>query len=131
MISQGMVNSKAKRGYVDGGTLTVYLGAFSLCALVYQSFHDLGLSTFTTLALGIQCFALACLRLKISETASVAGISGRTLMLQAMSCSLRLSSTCWLNGYIPVDETGDWLYQLLDVCALLLVLNLMYCVLKS
>jgi hypothetical protein len=126
-----MPKHSAKLAGFDQSTLAVYLGALSLCTLVYQSFHDLGLSTLPTLALGIQCFALACLRLKILQTQSVAGISGRTLMLVAVSCALRLCSTCWLNGYIPVDGTGDWLYQVLDILALLQVLNLLYCVFKS
>jgi len=132
MIAQGMMGSKAKKAHVpDQGTLALYLGAFASGALVCQSFHDLGLSTFITLAMAIQCFAFMCLRLKISRTKSVAGISGRTLMLQAVSCALRLCSTTWLNGYIPVDGTGDWLYQLLDLCALLLVLQLLYCVFRT
>jgi len=131
MIAQGMMGSKAKGATPDHGTLAVYLGAFAMGALVCQSFHDLGLSTFITLAMAIQCFAFTCLRLKIAQTKSVAGISGRSLMLQAMSCALRLCSTTWLNGYVPVDGTGDWLYQLLDVCAFLVVLQLLYCVFKS
>jgi len=131
MIAQGMMGSKAKGATPDQGTLAVYLGAFAMGALVCQSFHDLGLSTFITLAMAIQCFAFTCLRLKIAQTKSVAGISGRSLMLQAMSCALRLCSTTWLNGYVPVDGTGDWLYQLLDVCAFLVVLQLLYCVFKS
>merc|ERR1719310_896606 len=126
MIAQGMMASKAKNAVPDQGTLALYLGA-----LVCQTFHDLGLSTFITLALAIQCFAFSCLRLKISQTKSVTGISGRTLMLQALSCALRLSSTTWLNGYVPVDGTGDWLYQLLDVCALLLVIQLLYCMFRT
>jgi len=121
----------AKDSTPDSSTIGVYLGAFALGALVYQSFHDLGLSTFMTLAMGIQCFAFTCLRLKIAQTKNVAGISGKALVLQAASCACRLSSTTWLNGYIPVDGTGDWLYQTLDVCALLLVLQLLYCVFKS
>merc|ERR1719473_2114106 len=111
--------------------MTAYLGAFAVGALVWQSFHDLGLSTFLTLAVGIQCFAYTCLRLKISQQKSVAGISGNTLVLQAMSYGLRLCSTTWLKGYIPVDGTGDWLYQLLDVFALLMALQIIYCVFKS
>lgn len=111
--------------------LSVYLGAFSLGLIVYQSFNDLGLSTFTTLSVGIQCFAYTCLRLKISQQKSVAGISGKTLILQALSYGLRLCSTTWLKGYIPVDGTGDFLYQLLDVFALLMVLQIIYCVFKS
>jgi len=131
MIAQGVMSSKAKGAAPDQGTLGVYLGAFALGALVCQSFHDLGLSTFITLAMAIQCFAFTCLWLKITQTKSVAGISGRSLMLQAASCALRLCSTTWLNGYVPVDGTGDWLYQLLDVCAFLVVLQLLYCVFKS
>jgi len=115
----------------DQNMAGMYLGAFALVALVYQSFHDLGVSTLTTLAVGIQCFGYACLRLKISQQRSVAGVSGRTLVLQAVSYGLRLCSTTWLKGYIPVDGTGDWLYQLLDVSALLMVLQIIYCVFKS
>jgi len=109
----------------------VYLSAFALGALVWQSFHDLGLSTFMTLGVAIQCFAYTCLRLKISQQKSVAGISAQTLILQALSFALRLCSTTWLKGYIPVDSTGDWLYQVLDVSALLIILNILYCIFKS
>merc|ERR1719389_1245853 len=102
-----------------------------MAILVYQNYTDLGLSTLLTLTVGIQCFGYLCLRVKISQQRSVAGISGRSLILQALSYILRLSSTTWLKGYIPVDETGDWLYQLLDVFALLMVLQILYCVFKS
>merc|ERR1719456_1578229 len=44
---------------------------------------------------------------------------------------LRLSSTTWLKGYIPVDATGDWLYQMLDVAALCMALKLIHCVFKT
>merc|ERR1719217_1575427 len=116
---------------LDGDMLTAYLGAFALVALVYQSFHDIGLSTLLTLSVGIQCFAYTCLRLKISQQKSVAGISGKTLSLQALSYGLRLCSTTWLKGYIPVDGTGDWLYQMLDASALLMALKLIHCVYKT
>jgi hypothetical protein len=116
---------------LDGNMLTLYLGAAALGVLVFQSFTDLGLSTLTTLSVGIQCFGYLCLRLKISQQKSVAGISGRTLVLQALSIGLRLCSTTWLKGYIPVDGTGDFLYQLLDVITLLMVMQIIYCVFKS
>jgi len=116
---------------LDGNMLAVYLGAFALGLLVHQNYSDLGLSTLLTLTVGIQCFGYLCLRVKISQQRSVAGISGRALILQALSYGLRLCSTTWLKGYIPVDETGDWLYQLLDVSALLMALQIIYCVFKS
>jgi len=118
-------------GHLDGNMLTVYMGALGLAVLVFQSFNDLGLSTLVTLAVGIQCLGYTCLRLKIAQQKSVAGISGRTLILQALSYGLRLCSTTWLNGYVPVDGTGDWLYQILDAFALLMTLQILYCVFKS
>merc|ERR1719310_840739 len=124
-------SQKGKSGTIDTSTVAVYLGAFAGGALVWQSFHDLGLSTFITLAVAVQCFGYTCLRLKIAQQRSVAGISAQTLILQASSCALRLSSTTWLQGYIPVDGTGDWLYQALDVFALMVLLNIIYCVFKS
>jgi hypothetical protein len=105
MLAQGMMGYKDKAAKLDTSTMAVYLGAFALGALVWQSFHDLGLSTFITLAVAIQCFGYTCLRLKISQQKSVAGISAQTLILQAASCGLRLSSTTWLQGYVPVDGT--------------------------
>merc|ERR1719473_950069 len=116
---------------MDQSTVAAYLGMLALVSLVYQSFHDIGLSTLLTLSVGMQCFAYACLLMKVCSQKSVAGISGRALSLQAISYSLRLSSTTWLKGYIPVDGTGDWLYQLLDVAALLMALKLIHCVYKT
>merc|ERR1719498_1414576 len=31
------------------------------------------------------------------------------------------------NGYIPVDRSGDWGYQTMDIMSLLMTLQLMYC----
>ena len=43
-------------------------------------------------------------------------------MLEALSLRCRLSSTLWLNGYLPVDPSGDHLFQAIDVCTLVVVL---------
>jgi len=116
---------------MDQSTVTMYLGMLAVVSLVHQSFHDIGLSTLLTFSVGIQCFGYACLLVKICQQKSVAGISGRALSLQAVSYMLRLCSTTWLKGYIPVDETGDWLYQALDVAALFMALKLIHCVFKT
>lgn len=116
---------------MDSHLVSVYLCAMAFCALTYQSFTDLGLSTLLTVGAAIQCFGYTCLRVKINRQKSVAGISGRTLTLQAMSIVFRLCSTTWLMGYIPVDKTGDWLYQVLDVATLLMILQILQCVYKT
>eukprot|EP00415_Alexandrium_ostenfeldii_P000368 UN0368 len=57
---------------------------------------------------------------------SAAGISARALILDAAALCLRLSSTTWLNGYLPVDMTGDWIYQAFDFASLAIVFWLLY-----
>lgn len=120
-----------KRFNLSSNMLTAYLGALALGILVYQSFEDLGLSTLITFACGIQCFGYVCLQLNICQRKSVAGISARALSLQAISYNLRLCTTTWLKGYTPVDQTGDWLYQLLDLISMLMVLQILHAVYKT
>merc|ERR1719473_1410479 len=42
----------------------------------------------------------------------------------------RLTSTMVKNGYLPVDATGDWVYQASDIASLLLVFQLLFFVHK-
>merc|ERR1719162_2201754 len=60
---------------------------------------------------------------------SASGISAQALVLEAVSLGLRLSSTVWLDGYLPVDKTGDFLFQAVDVCSLIIVIWLLHRVL--
>merc|ERR1719473_2274260 len=98
--------------------LMFYLGFLMVAALVYQSYDDVGLSTFLTLSVGIQFFALVCLLYQVEHQVGVQGVSMRSLVMQCFVYGLRLSSSTWLKGYIPTDTTGDGLYQLLDVATL-------------
>jgi len=50
--------------------------------------------------------------------------------LDALALACRLSSTTWLEGYLPFDKTGDYLYQCFDALSLVMVLWLLYRVLK-
>merc|ERR1719345_655855 len=56
----------------------------------------------------------------------VEGISVNSLTFHALGLACRLSSTTWLNGYLPVDASGDWIYQATDFCSLTLVCWLLY-----
>lgn len=111
---------------VDRNYLCLYLVAVTGFCLIWQSFHDIGLSTLLTFSVLIQVVALAALLIAIVSRGSVRGISLRSLTLQAVSFFLRLCSTCWLKGYIPVDSTGDWLYQLADFAAWVLCMQMCY-----
>jgi len=58
------------------------------------------------------------------------GISVKSLQLDALALACRLSSTTWLQGYLPYDQTGDYLYQCFDALSLGMVCWLLYRVLK-
>merc|ERR1719265_1805820 len=76
-----------------------------------------------------QCLAIALLVYQVVSTGSAEGISARSLVLEATSLGLRLSSTLWLNGYLPVDASGDAIFQGVDICSLLMVCWLVHRVL--
>jgi len=94
-------------------------GLFILSAIaVWHLVADGAFSSILTLAVMIQCLALALLALQLISTGSAAGISARALTLDALALCCRLSSTLWLNGYLPVDASGDHVFQVIDVCSL-------------
>merc|ERR1719456_478766 len=95
-----------------------YMGFLMAAGIGYQSCEDVGLSTFLTLSVAIQLFALICLMYQVQQQKGVQGISVRSLIMQCFVYGLRLSSSTWLKGYIPTDATGDGLYQALDLATL-------------
>lgn len=86
-------------------------------------------SSILTMSVIVQCLGVSFLCLQVLTTNSAAGISAGALMLDACSFGFRLSSTTWLDGYLPVDESGDHVYQIVDMCSLALVFWLLYQVL--
>jgi hypothetical protein len=74
-------------------------------------------SSISTLSILLQCLGLALLALQVISTGSAAGISARTLILDAIALSCRLSSTLIFNGYLPTDLSGDYCFQLIDLCS--------------
>jgi len=105
---------------------------FSLVScVVARHFSDMDYSAVLTAGAGAQCFGFYLLLQKAQSTHSVAGISSKTLELFVMVFMFRLPCTCLRNGYLPVDRSGDWVYQVADFCSLLIILQLIYCVQKK
>merc|ERR1719436_1375226 len=77
----------------------------------------------------LQTFAFGLLGMQMAYASHAGGISARALALNALALICRLSSTVWLDGYLPSDASGDWMYQAVDICSLALVLWLLYQVL--
>merc|ERR1719487_1738497 len=85
--------------------------------LVYYVLSD-GLSSLLTLSAGLQALAFILLVLKVKGQSSVSGISSSMLAMYTVTLIMRLSSTLWLNGYLPADSTGDWAFQCLELLSL-------------
>lgn len=93
--------------------------AFFICGGValYNLVMSDALSAIMTVAEMFQCLAVALLCAQVVITNSVAGISARAVALHAFGVCCRLSSTMWLQGYLPMDESGDYFFQCVDICA--------------
>lgn len=79
-----------------------------------------------TMAAIVHCFGIALLCFQVFSRRNAQGISVGTLFLEAVSVTLRLSSTCHIEGYLPFDKSGDYLYQCVDALCLILVAILYY-----
>ena len=99
--------------------------------VVWGKFSSWKFSAILTCASVVQCLGFLLLSLKVRGSKSVAGLSGKMLVLYILHLATRLTSTSLKNGYLPMDKTGDYMYQLVDFATLLLVLQLLYCVHKT
>jgi len=124
-IAQGKENKAANV------TVVVAYIVFICCAgVVYKEFSDGDFSAVMTLGSGVQCFGFYLLLHKVKVQNSVAGISSKTLQMYVLVMIFRLSATLFKNGYLPVDRSGDFVYQSADVASLLILLQLIYCMHK-
>lgn len=135
MILQ-FVNSMSrcsKTEFGKGAFSTPVMVAYSISGvvafMVYNYIGGRSYSSILTMSAIVQCLGFAFLCMQVVSSGSAAGISATALKLDAIAVSLRLSSTVWLNGYLPVDKTGDHVYQVLDVCSLVMMLFLLHRVL--
>jgi len=106
--------------------LITYIVSFALGLSVWHKFSDKDFSFLLTLSGCVQTLAFFLLLHKIRVQKSCAGVSSRTLQVYVLVFICRLTSTMVKNGYLPVDRTGDWVYQASDIASLLLVLQLLF-----
>jgi len=110
-------------------TVLVYMLFMSIAGFVYLSIAEGEFSSMPTICAILQCLAFTLLGVQ-AVSGDVAGISAKTLILDAIAIGFRLSSTTWLLGYVPNDPTGDYLYQSFDVLSLVVVLWLIHRILR-
>jgi len=119
-----------KAGKMPSNQVMAAYGIFLLGAgCIWHLVADGEFSSILTMSVMLQCLAVVLLVLQVVSTGSAAGISARALCLDVIGLCCRLSSTLWLNGYLPVDASGDFVFQAIDVCSLCLLLWLLHQVL--
>jgi hypothetical protein len=108
------------------------LKAYSVLAMssliVWRVFSDGDYSSVLTFGSLIQCFGFYMLFVKVKYHQSVAGLSARTLELYIVVYLCRLTSTLFRVGYLPVDSSGDWVYQMADVLSLCIAAITLRCI---
>jgi uncharacterized membrane protein (DUF373 family) len=112
--------------------VVVAYGSFGFGAwFVYHHVAEKEFSSILTMASIVQALGALFMCLQVSTRGSAAGISARGLMLDAIAVAFRLSSTLWLDGYLPSDKSGDAVYQFIDLFSLALLVFVLRCVLVT
>jgi len=123
---------KLSSGYAEsastGGAYFVFL---MFTSVVMRHFSDCDWSLVLTMGACVQCLAFFLLLKKVKWQRSVAGISSKMLEMYLLVLVFRLSSTLIKQGYLPVDRSGDHVYQIADIVSLVLVFQLLWCVHKT
>lgn len=126
-MMSAFAKSGDKAGKMPSSQVLAAYGLFILGAgAIWHLVADGEFSSILTMSVMLQCLAVALLGLQVLSTGSASGISARALTLDALALCCRLSSTVWLNGYLPVDASGDYVFQAIDICSLCMVLWLLH-----
>jgi len=107
------------------GVLVAYVVFTAIGGFVWHFLADGQFSAIISMGVIFQCGAFLTLAMQVISSGSCAGISARALAMEALALCCKLSSTTWLDGYLPNDESGDWFYQAMDVCSVLVVMWLL------
>jgi hypothetical protein len=130
---KGLLDSSSSRKTSSpnsSGIVLVYAVFVTVAVLIYHWIAEGEFSAILTLSAIFQCLAFCLLGVQALSSGSARGISAKSLQLDALALACRLSSTTWLQGYLPFDQTGDYLYQCFDALSLGLVLWLLHRVLN-
>merc|ERR1719375_2116719 len=110
----------------QSGFVLVYVVFLSVAAYVYHVIAGKAFSSVLTLSAVFQCLAFSLLGVQIISRGSVAGISAKSLLLDAFALACRLVATVFEESYTPTDQTGEWIYQAFDGLSLAMVLWVLY-----
>lgn len=119
---------------VDFATSALYMVCLCCAGGVVHLISEYEFSCVLTLSALFQAMAFAMVLMDIERTQMVTCVSGKSMALAAVAILFRLPSTMAFEGYLPLDRTGDFTYQFLDIVSLALVLKILhgcYCSYRS
>jgi len=130
-LTQGSssLNSGVDHAGMKAGLVLCYV--MTCCVLLATHNGSAGFSYTLFTGSTLQLLGILSLCLKVRGTKSAAGLSSQSLVLFGISLGFRLISTSLYEGYLPVDSSGDLMYQVIDGCTLLGVVYLLYATHKT
>jgi len=131
ITGKGSKSSDPSGSGLKAAVAIVYLCFAFLWFIVLGQFSDSDFSLVMTGGAVLQCLGFVILCIKVRATKSVESLSSKTLSMFALYYCVRLTSTSMKNGYIPVDASGDFMYQLMDLAGLMCVCHLLYAIHKT
>jgi len=124
-------NSGVDYGGYKSASGLLYFGFSFMWLFVYHKVSNKDFSAIITAASVVQCMGFLVLSLRVRTHKSVAGISAKTMAMYVLFLGIRLCSTTLKKGYIPVDRSGHYFYQLMDIQTMMLAAHILYCCHKS
>lgn len=105
----------------------VAYGLFTLASIAGALLlTDMKFSALMTFSSAIQCLGFGLLLLQVIRGRGTTSISLRTLAMYIILLCFRLYAVCLHESYIPVDRSGDYLYQMIEATSLVLVIATFY-----
>jgi len=109
--------------------IAAYLAFGAFAMTVYHFVAQREFSSILTMAVIAQAMAISFLCVQVLRNKNVKGISVGALVLDGLSVAMRMPATTWSEGYLPMDKTGDYLFQTVDFFSLTMILFLLHRVL--
>ena len=101
------------------------IGIF-LILLIFLVISSKDFSFLLTLSSIIQCLSFIIIIIKVKFFQNTSGLSINTFYCYSILLISRLMSTCFFDGYLPSDSSGDWFYQFVDFSSFIFSIYIIY-----
>merc|ERR1719261_2017686 len=97
----------------------MWFGFLTVSLFVYFFLSGGDFSFLMTYGAMARMFGFGILNLKTFKSQRATGVSIKTLQLYSLVFFFRLTSIIRHEGYLPYDKSGDWLYHVIEILALI------------